>query len=187
MSTFLSNATPSCPVTPLFAASLLPTPGKDTPTALPENYKLRPLNKQDYTKGFLDVLRQLTTVGDITEEQWNERYDWMKKREGEYFVVAIEDGEGKVVGCGTLVVERKFLRNLGLVGHIEDIAVDSNQRKKNLGKIIIETLDFLAKNAGCYKSILDCSEHNVGFYEKCGHKVAGTQMAQYYGDSKPKQ
>src|SRR5690606_5376320 len=72
------------------------------------------------------------------------------------------------------------LRNLGLVGHIEDIAVDSNQRKKNLGKIIIETLDYLAKNAGCYKSILDCSEHNVGFYEKCGHKVAGTQMVRYH-------
>jgi glucosamine-phosphate N-acetyltransferase len=108
MSTFLSNSPPSCPVTPLFAASLLPVPGKDTPTPLPENYKLRPLNKQDYNRGFLDVLRQLTTVGEISEEQWNERYDWMKKREGEYFIVAIEDGEGKVVGCGTLVVEKKL-------------------------------------------------------------------------------
>jgi hypothetical protein len=33
---------------------------------------------------------------------------------------------------------------------------------------------------GCYKSILDCSEANEGFYVKCGFKRAGLEMAHYY-------
>ena len=41
---------------------------------------------------------------------------------------------------------------------------------------IIEALDAIAKNVGCYKAILDCSEANKPFYEKCGYKVAGVQM-----------
>ena len=56
----------------------------------------------------LDVLRVLTTVGDITEEQWNERYEWMSKRNDEYFILVVQDGEGKVVGTGAVVVERKL-------------------------------------------------------------------------------
>lgn len=35
---------------------------------LPEGYNCRPLERKDYHNGFLDVLRVLTTVGDITEE-----------------------------------------------------------------------------------------------------------------------
>jgi glucosamine-phosphate N-acetyltransferase len=39
---------------------------------------------------------------------------------------------------------------------------------------------------GCYKSILDCSEANEGFYVKCGFKRAGLEMAHYYEDPKSK-
>jgi len=38
----------------------------------------------------------------------------------------------------------------------------------------------LAKEVGCYKSILDCSEANEGFYVKCGYRRAGLEMAHYY-------
>ena len=36
----------------------------------------------------------------------------------------------------------------------------------------------MAKQNGCYKVILDCSESNVGFYEKCGFDNKGYQMYQ---------
>lgn len=39
----------------------------------------------------------------------------------------------------------------GLVGHIEDIAVAKNQQGKKLGLRIIQALDFVAKEVGCYK------------------------------------
>ncbi|KAI9701134.1 MAG: Glucosamine-phosphate N-acetyltransferase-like protein [Candelina mexicana] len=163
--------------TPLFSPTLIsPT----VSSSLPENYTLRPLQKSDFHAGFLDVLRVLTTVGDVTEEKWNERYEWMRKRNDEYYLLCVVNGEGKVVGTGALIVERKFIHNLGLVGHIEDIAVAKDQQGKKLGLKIIQALDFVAEKVGCYKSILDCSEANEGFYVKCGFKRAGLEMAHYY-------
>ena len=47
-------------------------------------------------------------MGDISEEKWDERFEWMAKRGDEYFLLVIVDGEGKVVGTGALVVERKL-------------------------------------------------------------------------------
>ncbi|KFY34030.1 hypothetical protein V494_07125 [Pseudogymnoascus sp. VKM F-4513 (FW-928)] len=154
--------------------------------SLPESYTIRALEKSDFARGFLDCLRVLTTVGDITEEQWNERYDWMNTQgSGGYFLLVIED-QGRIVGTGALIVERKFIHNLGLVGHIEDIAVAKDQQGKKLGLKIIQALDFIAAKVGCYKSILDCSEANEGFYVKCGFKRAGLEMAHYYEDPKSK-
>ena len=63
------------------------------------------------------------------------------------------------------------MRSLGLCGHIEDIVVDKSTRGKNLGKRIIELLKSIAQVNGCYKVILDCAEHNVPFYKKCGFNV----------------
>ncbi|KAI5306814.1 Glucosamine-phosphate N-acetyltransferase-like protein [Ascosphaera pollenicola] len=104
----------------------------------------------------------------------------MGTRGGEYFPIVICDDKGRVVGTGTLLVERKFIHGLGLVGHIEDIAVDTHQQGKRLGLRLIQALDYVAEKAGCYKTILDCSEHNEGFYIKCGFKRAGLEMAHYY-------
>ena len=73
------------------------------------------------------------------------------------------------------------IHSLGLVGHIEDIAVAKDQQGKKLGLRLIQALDFIAENVGCYKTILDCSEANEGFYIKCGFRRAGLEMAHYYG------
>ncbi|KAH8654539.1 glucosamine 6-phosphate N-acetyltransferase-like protein [Tricladium varicosporioides] len=148
--------------------------------SLPEAYTIRALRRSDYARGFLDCLRVLTTVGDITEEQWNERYHWMNTQgKGGYYLLVVDDGS-RVVATGALIVEMKFIHNLGIVGHIEDIAVAKDQQGKKLGLKMIQALDFIAEKVGCYKSILDCSEANEGFYVKCGFKRAGLEMAHYY-------
>ncbi|RAL11017.1 glucosamine 6-phosphate N-acetyltransferase [Aspergillus homomorphus CBS 101889] len=149
-------------------------------SVLPENYTIRPVRRSDYQRGYLDVLRVLTTVGDITEAQWNQRYDWISSRNDEYYLLVICDGSDRIVGTGSLIVERKFIHSLGMVGHIEDIAVDKDQQGKKLGLRLIQALDYVAEKVGCYKTILDCSETNEGFYLKCGFKRAGLEMAHYY-------
>ncbi|MCJ1479081.1 Glucosamine-phosphate N-acetyltransferase-like protein [Lambiella insularis] len=151
--------------------------------ALPHGYTIRPLRRSDYAGGMLDVLRVLTSVGDISQERWEERFDYMRGnglRYGEYFILVVCAEGGKVVGTGGVVVERKFIHNLGMVGHIEDIAVAKDQQGKKLGLHIIQALDYLAEKVGCYKTILDCSDINEGFYAKCGYKRAGLEMAHYY-------
>ena len=79
--------------------------------ALPPGYKLRSLRRSDYDKGFLDCLRVLTTVGDITQEAFDERYEWMSQQNGTYFIIVIEDtngGANRVVATGALLIERKL-------------------------------------------------------------------------------
>lgn len=133
---------------PLFSPSLI---SSEIQAILPEGYSARPLRRSDFHLGYLDVLRVLTTVGDISEAMWNERYDYLFKRNDEYYMIVICDGTGKIVGTGSLIVERKFIHTLGLVGHIEDIAVAQDQQGKKLGLRIIQTLDYVAEKVGCYK------------------------------------
>jgi Acetyltransferase (GNAT) family len=41
---------------------------------------------------------------------------------------------------------------------------------------IVGSLLQAAKEEGCYKAILDCSQNNIGFYEKCGLVPKEIQM-----------
>ena len=94
-----------------------------------------------------------------------------------YKIIVIYDVQQKrVIGCGSLILEKKFIRSLGVAGHIEDIVVKEGYRGKNLGLRLIEVLKLLAEDSKCYKVILDCSDKNVAFYQKCGFEKKGVQM-----------
>ncbi|CAN8100735.1 unnamed protein product [Discula destructiva] len=159
--------------TPLFSPALLPA------ATLPPGYTLRPLEKEDYHKGYLTALTTLTFVGTLSEAEWSERYDEMAAAKGTYYLLAIEY-EGAVVGTGSLVVERKFIHNRGLVGHVEEIAVRKGHQGKGLGLTMIRALDGLGRNVGCYKNILNCGPKNEPFYVKCGYHNSGTEMSHYF-------
>ena len=89
----------------LFSPTLM---APDVISVLPEGYSMRPLQRNDYDNSFLDVLRVLTQVGDIKKEEFETRFDQMKMGAGGYHVLVILDGEGKIVGTGALIVERKL-------------------------------------------------------------------------------
>ncbi|CAG8508392.1 9951_t:CDS:2 [Dentiscutata heterogama] len=163
----------------LFSSDLI---SSDVQAALPKGYTIRPLSSEDYEKGFLDVLTVLTTVGDISKAQFLERFYYLKAHSHEYFTLVIVSPEDRIIGAGTIFVERKFIHNNGLVGHIEDIAVDKNQQGKKLGLRIIQALKHIGAKTGCYKVILDCSEENVPFYEKCGFTRKECEMVWYIPD-----
>jgi GNAT superfamily N-acetyltransferase len=97
------------------------------------------------------------------------QFESMKNQTDSYYTIVIEDiVTGKVAGTGTLMVEKKFIHHCGKVGHIEDIVVSEDNRGQNLGRLIVETLIEVGKRVGCYKTLLNCLDKNVGFYEKCG-------------------
>ncbi|CAD0109147.1 unnamed protein product [Aureobasidium uvarum] len=152
----------------LFSPDLI---SSEVAAALPEGYTIRPLRKGDYHAGFLDVLAVLTTVGDVSEQDFNQRFEEMQasgalgRGAGGYHILVILNGDNKIVGTGALIV-----------GHIEDIAVAKDQQGKKLGLRIIQALDHVAEKVGCYKA-------NEGFYVKCGFKRAGLEMAHYYNKS----
>jgi glucosamine-phosphate N-acetyltransferase len=91
----------------LFAASLL---SPEVAAALPQGYRIRALRKSDFNSGFLDCLRVLTTVGDLTEEDFHKQYERMLSLES-YYIIVVEDTartEFPVVATGALIVERKL-------------------------------------------------------------------------------
>jgi GNAT superfamily N-acetyltransferase len=116
-----------------------------------------------------------------------------------YFpIVIVLKATDSIIATGTVFNERKFLRGLGCVGHIEDIAVDKTQQGKKLGLRIIQALTGISESLGCYKTILNCSDANIrefgpliewfiacclllqiAFYEKCGFVKKENEMVKY--------
>merc|ERR1712025_483203 len=133
-----------------------------------EGLRIRPLNMGDYDRGFLQLLGQLTSVGDISHEAWCERFSEMEG--GTYYVVVIEDTrDGRVVGATTLVKEKKFIHQCGQVGRIEDVVVSDQYRGQQLGKLIVVVASLLAAKIGCYKVTLNCNDKMVKFYNSLGY------------------
>ncbi|OZJ06968.1 hypothetical protein BZG36_00242 [Bifiguratus adelaidae] len=177
MTTLPDSAIPSGKVESLFSPRLI---SEAVQKALPEGYILRPLSAEDYHKGFLNILAQLSVVGNVPESSFLERYQHMKSQKS-YFVNVIEEiSTGKVVASATLIAEYKFLHECGKIGHIEDVVVSDTQRGKRFGIRLVEQLKWLAQAIGCYKVILNCNTHNVPFYSKCGLKEKDVQMACYF-------
>lgn len=140
---------------------------------------LRPLNTNDYGKGFTQLLSQLTEVGSIGEDQFISRFAKMKNAGG-YYVIVIEDRNiGKIIGSATLVIEQKFIHNCGLRGRLEDVVVNSTYRGQQLGKILVMAVTQLSRQLKCYKLSLDCKDKLIPFYESLGFVLEpgnGNQM-----------
>ena len=108
------------------------------------------------------MLRVLTVVSDPGEAAWARQFLALRAAANTYYALAIVSrATDRVVAVGTVFVERKFLRGLGSVGHIEDIAVDKSQQGRRLGIAIIRALTAISENSGCYKTILNCSDSNI--------------------------
>jgi len=143
-----------------------------------ELYHIDRLDKNDYNRGFLQLLEELTTVNSdsITYEEFCKRYDEINST---IFVIR-NLSTNMVVATGSIIIEKKFIHNLGSVGHIEDIVVSEKYRKMGFGKTIINKLVEYAKYNNCYKVILNCEDNNIGFYEKCGFKRKESEMVLYF-------
>jgi len=134
-----------------------------------ENLILRPLCLNDYRRGYLNLLAQLTRVGDVSEQQFKETFQEMKSAKNRYFVTVIEDlTSNQIIGTATLAIEKKFIHSAGLRGRLEDVVISNEYRGKQLGKLIVIAIRLLAEHIGCYKISLDCKDKMVRFYNQFG-------------------
>jgi len=171
------SLTPDSSLDLLFPPALIPS---DIRAQLHEDLHIRPLASTDYLRGHLDVLKVLTKVSDPGLVAYQAHFTQMRTSPNTYFtLVILNKHTDRVVGVGTVFVERKFLRGLGMVGHIEDIAVDEREQGKKIGLRIIQALTGLSESFGCYKTILNCSDKNIPFYKKCGFEQKENEMARY--------
>ena len=129
---------------------------------------IRELKKEDLWNGFLTSLDSLREASNITKDKAERIFEKIDSNQDH--VIAVAEIDGRIVGATTLLIESKFIHNGGMVGHIEDVAVDKNFQGRGIGEKIVKYLLEYAKNRGCYKTILDCTDDVIPFYEKIGFK-----------------
>ena len=135
---------------------------------------IRKLRMDDLQNGFLTSLDSLRKASDIDPSRAEEIFKKIDSNPD--YTIAIAEIDGKVVGSTTLLIEQKFIHQGGLVGHIEDVVVDKNFQGQKIGEKVMKYLLEIAKNQGCYKTILDCTDDVKPFYEKLGFKQVANEL-----------
>ena len=136
--------------------------------------KIRELEEKDLFNGFLESLDSLRKASDLSPKKAKEVFKKIKSDKNYKIYVAVLDS--KVVGTTTLFIEQKFIHDGGKVGHIEDVAVRKEYQGKGIGQKVVKALLEYAKKEGCYKTILDCTDDLISFYEKMGFKRHSNSM-----------
>ena len=135
---------------------------------------IRKIIETDLENGFLeslDNLRQTSNLG-----QSSARNILEKILDNENHIIYVAELNGKIVGSTTLLIEQKFIHEGGFVGHIEDVVVNKEFEGQGIGmKLVLSLLD-VAKERKCYKTILNCEDKLIPFYEKIGFKQKSTEM-----------
>ena len=139
---------------------------------------IRKIHESDYNKGYLDLLSQLSIVNSnyITYEKFT---DYINNKLHDTHITYVIEKDTRIICTITIIIEDKIIHNMGRVMHIEDVIVDKNYRSEGLGKMLLNYAISTAEREKCYKIILNCSEENSGFYEKCDFYKKNIQMAKY--------
>ncbi len=136
--------------------------------------KIRKLQKKDIANGFLHSLDSLRRASDLSAKKAKSIFDKISSNPNEVIYVAVIDS--KVVGAASIIIEQKFIHGGGKAGHIEDVVVAKEFQGKGIGQKVVRGLLEYAQKQGCYKTILDCSDDLIPFYEKLGFKKYSNAM-----------
>ncbi|VDD90644.1 unnamed protein product [Enterobius vermicularis] len=160
----------------LFNASILQELDLSKMPELRQNLKVRPLRVDDWGRGYLNVLEQLTVVGAVLETDYRERFKSMQSSTlSRYFVVVIEDLDLKrLVASGTLYID---LHGNEAHGHFEDIVVSENYRGRKLGQYLCTCLLELARRVGIRRLTLEARDRVLEFYKKYGYRRVANLMS----------
>ena len=144
------------------------------------NYAIREIEENDIESGgLLEVLENLAPVGGLSKPTAKAILKEIKSNPlHRIFVAVVQDGrnQGLVIGTTTLLVEPKFIFGGGRVAHIEDVAVRAEYQRKGIGFKLVNYATEQAAIMRCVRTVLDCSDENIPFYEKIGYSYHGNSM-----------
>jgi len=78
-----------------------------------------------------------------------------------------------LLGLATLIREKKYIHGGAWVGHLEDVVLDASLRGKGMGKRLVTFVVEQARKLHCYKVMMHCNDHYIGFYKGCGFSEEG--------------
>jgi len=135
---------------------------------------IREIIESDLKNGFLESLDNLRQSSNLEQ---NSAINILKKIfENENHIIHVVEFDGKIVGSATLLIEQKFIHEGGIVGHIEDVVVKKEFEGQGIGMKLVISLLSVAKERKCYKTILNCEDKLMPFYEKIGFKQKSNEM-----------
>ena len=136
--------------------------------------KIREIIETDIENGFLETLDSLRKTSDLDKKIGK---DILKKIiSNPDHIIHVAEENGKIIGSTTLFIEQKFIHNGGKVGHIEDVVVSKEYEGRGIGIKLVNSLLEKARVMNCYKTILDCQDELIPFYERIGFKQESNQM-----------
>ena len=136
--------------------------------------EIRDIVESDIENGFLESLDSLRKASDLDRQTGK---DILRKIiANPDHIIHVAEINGKIVGSTTLLIEQKFIHNGGRVGHIEDVVVSKEYEGRGIGIKLVSSLLEKAKVMNCYKTILDCQNELIPFYERIGFKKESNQM-----------
>ena len=74
---------------------------------------VKKLDETDFDFGYLELLENLTTVGDISKEKAIQQFYKINKNDNIEIYVIFDASSNKIVASGTLLVEDKFIHQCG--------------------------------------------------------------------------
>ena len=127
---------------------------------------IRLLEPNDFHKNFLEILNCFgKPKSDLKADNFKKLYHEVVSKNT---TVCVAEEDGRILGCGTVIIENKFHNGGCKCAHIEDIAVLPSERKKNIGSSILNFLKKIAIKNNCFKITLATSSDNISFYKKNG-------------------
>lgn len=142
-------------------------------------FYIRELQIEDYDRGYVKLLSNLTDTGNISKDDFTKRFALINQNQDYSVKVVLDKENDKIVGSGTLFIEHKFIHSCADKGHIEDIVVDSEYRSQKIGGHIITNLVDEGRKRGVYKISLVCREEVEGLYAKFGFEPKEKEMVMY--------
>lgn len=126
----------------------------------------------DYLSTIFKIYRELTDAKEISYLSLKNIVTQLPEKHEIY----VYKYNNKPVGLITLIIENKLIHSGGLVGHIEDLAVDPEYRNMSIGKTLIEYCIDKSRSSGCYKVILNCNDELEKYYTKNNFVNTGNFM-----------
>jgi glucosamine-phosphate N-acetyltransferase len=139
------------------------------------DYTIREIQAVDLGKGFLEVLENLAPVGQLGKDRAARIFHEIRSNPLHKIYVAVKE-DGLVLGTTTLLVEPKFIFEGSRIGHIEDVAVRKEFGGFGIGSKLVLHATQKAKELGCFRTVLDCSDERMRFYEKLGYSYQDNCM-----------
>jgi GNAT superfamily N-acetyltransferase len=99
------------------------------------------------------------------------------------YTLLVAEDNGQVVGTTVLAILPGFAHGTLPFAVVEYVVVDEKYRSKGIGKLMMESVKSLAKEAGCYKIMLTSDlrrERAHKFYKSLGFEASAHGFRYYF-------